>query len=858
MAVFKCKMCGGELDIHQGMSVAECPFCGTKQTLPRLDNDKKINLYDRADYFRRNNEYDKAADLYEKILLEDKTDAEAYWSLVLCKYGVEYVEDPETHKRVPTINRAQYTSVFLDEDYQKAIEYADGYQKDVYQEEAKTIDDIQKGILEISNKEDPFDVFICYKETDEQGRRTHDSVYAQDIYNNLTNEGYKVFFSRITLEDKLGTAYEPYIFAALNSAKIMIVVGTNANNFNAVWVKNEWSRYLALIKNGEDKILIPVYRDMNPYDLPEEFAYLQGQDMSKLGFMQDLIRGVKKITEKIPSENIIEERHNSDLTPMLKRAFMFLEDGEFSRADEFCEQVLNKDPENAEAYLGKLMAELKVTSKENLKNHPDAFNDNNNYKKAVRFGDQGLVTELADCIDYINSRNENNRLYEIYTNAVQRMNCAYSEQSYREAAELFKKIPDYKDSNSLFQQCLAKAEIAGQEYQRKAKQNKKIAVISTSVVSIIVVVIIILNSVIIPSVKYNKAVELLNSGKYNAAINVFSDINYKDSEEQVLASYYALGNKELENCNYMQALSAFRMAEDYSDAKLKVSQIQTIIQELHKCNIYIGFEHVIGLKSDGTVVAIGNNETLQCEVKDWSNIVECSAGAFHTLGLKSDGTVVAAGNNYYKQCNVGDWSNIVAVSAGFSHTIGLKSDGTVVAVGENKYGECDIEDWNDIVAVSAGTYHTVGLKSDGTVIATGSNGFGQCDVEEWSDIVAIFANSFITVGLKIDGTVVAVGDNSYGQCNVGDWSNIVAIAAGSSQTVGLKSDGTVVAVGDNSYGQCNVGDWSDIVAITAGEVSYTGDCTIGIRSDGTVIAVGDDTYGQCDVTEWNNIKLPNN
>lgn len=142
MAVFKCKMCGGELDVCEGISVAECPYCGIKQTLPRLDNERKINLYDRA------------ADIYEKILEEDKEDSETYWSLLLCHYGVEYVEDPETHKRVSTINRAQYTSVFLDEDYQKAIEYADGYQKDVYQEEAKTIDDIQKGILEISNKQD--------------------------------------------------------------------------------------------------------------------------------------------------------------------------------------------------------------------------------------------------------------------------------------------------------------------------------------------------------------------------------------------------------------------------------------------------------------------------------------------------------------------------------------------------------------------------------------------------------------------------------------------------------------------------------------------------------------------------------
>ena len=133
-----------------------------------------------------------------------------------------------------------------------------------------------KKIITISQKEDPYDIFISYKETDEQGRRTRDSVMANELYHQLANEGYKVFFSRITLEKKLGTEYEPYIFAALNSAKVMIVIGTKPEFFNAVWVRNEWSRFLNIVKDSKgSKILIPAYRDMDPYDLPEEFSHLQ-------------------------------------------------------------------------------------------------------------------------------------------------------------------------------------------------------------------------------------------------------------------------------------------------------------------------------------------------------------------------------------------------------------------------------------------------------------------------------------------------------------------------------------------------------------------------------------------------------
>ena len=269
MSIFKCKMCGGTIEFEPGSTVGVCEYCGTKQTLPRLDDDKRANLYDRANHFRRSNDFDKAANIYEQILAEDNTDSEAYWSLVLCRYGIEYVEDPSTHKRIPTVNRAQFTSIYADEDYKSAIEYADNYQKEIYELEAKQIDEIQKGILAIYNKEEPFDIFICYKETDNNGRRTVDSVLANDLYHQLVQEGFKVFFSRITLEDKLGTAYEPYIFAALNSSKVMVVLGTKPEYFNAVWVKNEWSRYLSLVKQSKGKkVLIPAYRDMDPYDLP--------------------------------------------------------------------------------------------------------------------------------------------------------------------------------------------------------------------------------------------------------------------------------------------------------------------------------------------------------------------------------------------------------------------------------------------------------------------------------------------------------------------------------------------------------------------------------------------------------------
>lgn len=595
--IFKCKMCGGTIEFKLGDTVGVCDSCGTKQTLPRLDDEKKANLYDRANHFRRNNDFDKAMVIYEQILNEDGTDAEVYWSLVLCRYGIEYVEDPTSHKRVPTVNRAQFTSIFADEDCKSALRYADGYQKQIYEEEAKAIDEIQKGILEISSKEEPFDVFICYKETDSNGRRTQDSVIANDLYYELTEEGFKVFFSRITLEDKLGTAYEPYIFAALNSAKVMVVVGTKPEYFNAVWVKNEWSRYLALIKNGAKKMLIPAYRDMDPYDLPEEFSHLQAQDMSKLGFMQDIIRGIKKITRSSESaapvkETVIVNSGSVNTAPLLKRVFMFLEDGNFKDANDYCEKVLDIDPENAQAYLGKLMAELGVRTKEKLADVAEPFYGNDNYSKVVRFGDSALKDELCGYINHIKKRNEEARIKGIYNSALSVMDTAKSKDDFKAAAYKFQAIKGYKNANELAEECLTKAkeirkreieeeEVARLERERKAKEQriaaekaakiaKKIAIIVTPIVCVCIVFIILLTAVIIPNGKYNAAIKLYNEGNIVEAYESLIAMNgYKDSKEKAELMYdeYKVAKLKVASVGDYVVFGVYEQDNDISNGK---------------------------------------------------------------------------------------------------------------------------------------------------------------------------------------------------------------------------------------------------------------------------------------------------
>lgn len=372
MAIIKCKMCGGDIELAADKTFGTCEYCGSTMTFPKLDDDQRASAFNRGNHFRRIGEFDKALAVYERIVREDDTDAEAHWCCALCRFGIEYVEDPATYEWLPTCHRASFDSFLEDVDYLAALEHSDGITRRQYQKDAMKIAEVQRGILATSQNAEPYDVFICYKESDGAGDRTKDSALAQEIYYQLTEQGRKVFFARITLEDVAGAQYEPYIFAALNSAKVMVVVGTKPEHLSAVWVKNEWSRFLAMMKKDRSKLLLPCYRDMDPYDLPEQLSVLQSYDMGKIGFIQDLTRGIAKVLDAqakpvaVQETMIVQQAASSNVSALLERGKMALEDEEWEKADGFFEEVLNQDPHNAEAYLGKFLLSARASSMEEL------------------------------------------------------------------------------------------------------------------------------------------------------------------------------------------------------------------------------------------------------------------------------------------------------------------------------------------------------------------------------------------------------------------------------------------------------------------------------------------------------------
>ncbi len=555
MANFKCKMCGAQLEVKEGQTVAVCSFCGSKQTVANANDERKENLFNRANALRLNCEFDKAILSYQSILSIFPNEPEAHWGLCLCKYGIEYVDDPSTKTKKPTIHRVSYDSILKDSDYLAALANADVIAKEEYQAEANEIANIQKNILSISQKEEPFDIFICYKESDENGKRTPDSVMAYEIYNQLTEKGYKVFFSRVTLESKLGTMYEPYIFAALNSAKIMLVIGTRKEYFDAVWVKNEWSRFIDLMKTRPDHYLIPCYKDMDAYEMPEQFLSFQAQDLSKLGFMQDLIRGIDKIMGKDNASPKVETKiiqTDVNVNALLKRAEILIGDANYEKADSLLERVLDNDPTNSQAYLLKLVIELQLKSVNALKDQKETLERFSNFQKAYDFADEEQKKKLNAINEHINNRNEEARLGRLYDIAMDYKN----NKQYGEAEKAFSNIAGYKDATKQAAECvnLGKEDI----YKRAVvhKENKE----------------------------YDEAIETFNKV-----------IDFSDSKDQVEeckelknADLYKKALSLKEKGSFDEASSIFMQILTYNDSDFQVDECARLKTEAQKEAVYKG------------------------------------------------------------------------------------------------------------------------------------------------------------------------------------------------------------------------------------------------------------------------------
>ncbi len=351
-----------------------CNSCGSRF---KKEEDAALgSKIDEASDLRNKLKFDEALELLEDLIEKYPDSDKLYFQRLLSRFGVTYVDENEEITPKPTLSRASDASITDTADYKKLMELSQG---DTKQEYVKIFDELEKLRIEIikkAKKQKPFDVFICYKRTlPGTDYLTPDSETARKIYDKLTRDGYEVFFAQETLNGFAGEEYEPIIYNALISSKVMIVVSSSEVDYvSAPWVKNEWSRFISLIeteKNNQRALVPTVAKNVKLGDLPARLARLQGFEFDadyyskldkilhkyiKKGVTSNITRGNNEVVVDVKAVEVVEvkvEKRELGTRPtvevttseqtMLGKCHGWLEKGQFKRVTEETAVILEKN-----------------------------------------------------------------------------------------------------------------------------------------------------------------------------------------------------------------------------------------------------------------------------------------------------------------------------------------------------------------------------------------------------------------------------------------------------------------------------------------------------------------------------------
>ena len=778
---------------------------------------------------------------YQQVMVGcDQPEAEVHWRILLCRNGVEYVQEPHTGRWLPTVMNMNANSILHDKDYSLVIQFArTAEMRDYYTREAKRIEDILAKYREVygDRSSNQYDVFISVKQSAESDQPTGDSETAMQLYNQLCAMNLHVFNSRVSLVKHVGEEYEPYIMAALRSAKLMIVVGHKAAHLRSPWVRNEWRRFLWLKNNtlGQRRLVAYIV-DMDRKDMPHELGALQIIDTSvDPQPMETLKQAVYQMfPEKRGSVHsgggISRPPVSDECANMLKIAEFFLSESDYKEVSSICEKVLEKGY-NAQAYLLKLCVERRVRFVYELGEQEEELTGSQNYKYALHFASREQRVEIQGYNDQIRERiRMKAEAAEAQKRAEEEAKKKAEEDAKKKAEEEAQKLAEEEalrrkkilDELRIAQEVAKKKAEADAKKKAEEEAKKKAEEEARK-----------------QAEARKKTEEELRRQKVLDELRAAQEAAKKKAEAET-------GKKadDEEERRRQQILNELRAAQEAAKKKSDgtvdtLADAQLRMQHNRSC-ITAGAQHSVVLRSDGSTAAKGYNADRQCDVQSWRDLIAVSAGSYHTVGLKRDGAVVATGNNKHKACNVQQWSGIIEVAAGARHTLGLKADGTVIAAGENGCGECSVEHWRDMAHIYCnGSQLSLGLKRDGTVLAAGFTSLGAGDVQDWTDMVDLATNSDITIGVRRDGTlrITKTGDANWKKISekLKDEKNVVQAAVGFRFAAVLHADGTVRAAAVNSLGHEKASAWTDIVAIACGGPGST---LLGLRRDGTVLSAG--------------------
>ncbi len=412
-STLNCETCGGALNYSDDGLSAVCPYCGNKYVFSAKKSEALALALNRANAMRIDCDFDGAIREYSLITRRNPRDAEAHWGLALSRYGIEYVSDTRTGKRIPTCRRTVKKSILEDENYLNALKYADAEQAEIYKSRAAVIDRLQCNIKRRMEEEEDFDVFLCFRSADENGAPTRERTVARRIYDELTSRKIKTFFSEVTLKDRLGDDFEPVIFKALYSCKFFVLIACSEENINSPWVKNEWSRFRDRAEQERLYGACCAVYDVPVTSLPPFIRSLQGVNLAKYpagGYeieladnLQTRFFGVRRYGTAGLFDQKRSDPTDGRMRPqdsLLIRAEQDLNDKMYESAYTKYQQALEADPYSGQAWWGSFLASRRAYSggfaaQSMTYEAALTIEDDRNLRNAERYGDAEVKAKVA-------------------------------------------------------------------------------------------------------------------------------------------------------------------------------------------------------------------------------------------------------------------------------------------------------------------------------------------------------------------------------------------------------------------------------------------------------------------------------
>lgn len=461
MASIRCKFCSAEMSVGLNEGMASCSVCGGRQSLPLSLDYSRSGLFVRGNHFRAAQAFSKGLRVYDRIITDYPDDAEAFFCRALCRYGVTF-DIPNK----PIVNCTRRQPFEADSDVRVCLNFSDAARGEYYKELIQRIGEAQRQVIEAATKIPPYDIYLV---TDESAKSVELGL---DLYMQLTEREYSVYYLQAS-RDRQVKPSEVYAYAALNSSKLMIPLGTQAEQFDNYMVRNAFERFIELQAEDCNKVLLPCYRDIDVFDLPEELSYAHSLDMGRINFIGELMNAVHSAMLK-GSPLSKGEGMVGNSGSLLARAFLFLEDGDFGSASKYLERVLDLDAMSAHAYVGKLMVEKKLTAEQQLRDCTEPLDKDKNFVRALRFADPDYRAVLESYNDCIRERIERHGREQRYLDAVEAISTASTELEFLALEERFLTFGDYEDSLGQARSCRIKAaEARVQEDERRALEEKQ-------------------------------------------------------------------------------------------------------------------------------------------------------------------------------------------------------------------------------------------------------------------------------------------------------------------------------------------------------------------------------------------------